>query len=311
VWAASLDTLQAVGTFENVPLASVLGVLARRGGGSVSEVGGVFYVGEVKREDRAFAVLRIPPVDSSTLLEGIKSSISTDGSVSIIGSSVWICDNLESLRKVVSAIESIRNRSEKSYVAEVYFIRVNESHFVNLTAQLQINQIDVFKNGFNMSELFSMFLDADGGTGWAKISQRPVLYLSEGRKVVFSDGREITKEKKSMNEKGVTETTGYSKFSDGLEITMLLNRVSDLSYAVDIDLSISVFDKADKNQIPASDKSSLKSEGLLVRDSQVYYIGSLRRDNRADKAGLFSATFNKSHDMITIWLRVREVSPNQ
>ena len=71
-----------------------------------------------------------------------------------------------------------------------------------------------------------------------------------------------------------------------------------------MNLSISVFDKSD---IPATDKSELKAEGLLVRDSQVYYVGSLRRDSRNDKAGLFSYDFGKSHDMITIWLRVREV----
>ena len=36
-----------------------------------------------------------------------------------------------------------------------------------------------------------MFVDAEGGTGWAKVSQRPVLYLSEGRKVTFTDGKDI------------------------------------------------------------------------------------------------------------------------
>jgi hypothetical protein len=76
---------------------------------------------------------------------------------------------------------------------------------------------------------------------------------------------------------------------------------------VDVDLSVSVFDKADKAIIPAMDKSELKAEGLLIQDSQVYYVGSLRRDNRSNKGGLFSFDGSKSHDMITIWLRVREL----
>jgi hypothetical protein len=88
---------------------------------------------------------------------------------------------------------------------------------------------------------------------------------------------------------------------------MLLNRVSDKSYAIDVDLSVSIFDKNDKSSIPATDKSELKAEGLLIRDSQVYYVGSLRRDNRSNRGGLFSFDGNKSHDMITIWLRVREL----
>jgi hypothetical protein len=158
-----------------------------------------------------------------------------------------------------------------------------------------------------MSELFTMFVDAEGTSGWAKVSQRPVLYLSEGRKVTFTDGKDITREEKTITERGAVETSGYKTFSDGTRLTMSLNRVSDKSYAVDVDLSVSTFDKNDKSMIPALEKSSIKSEGLLIEDNKVYYIGSLRRDYRGDKGGLFSYNFTKSHDMITIWLRVREL----
>ena len=152
-----------------------------------------------------------------------------------------------------------------------------------------------------------MFVDGEGGTGWAKISQRPVLYLSEGRKVTFTDGRDITREEKAVTERGTVETTGYKTFSDGTRLTMSLNRVSEKSYSVDVDLSVSTFDKSDKSLIPALEKSSIKADGLLIQDSQVYYIGSLRRDYRGDKGGIFTYNYSKSHDMITIWLRVREL----
>lgn len=307
VWGVTLDETMVYGTFNGVSLQGVLDVLSRRAGASVAEIDGIFYVGEVRRQDRAFAVVRIPPVDRSQILEGLKTSGSAEGTISAVGSCLLINDNLESLRKVLAAVETIRERSERSYVAEVYFIRVNEESFVQLTADLQIRQIDIFSSSINVDELFQMFVDADGGTGWSKISQRPVLYLSEGRKVVFSDGKEITREQKTITENNSIQTTGYTKFSDGTHLTMQLNRVSEKSYAVDMDLSISVFDKNDKSDIPATDKSSLKAEGLLVQDSKVYYVGSLRRDSRSDKGGLFSFDFNKSHDMITIWIRVREL----
>jgi hypothetical protein len=307
VWSKQLDETTASGTFTGVPLPAVLDVLARRSGANVAEVGGVFYLGEIRREDRAFTVLRIPPVKKEDFLAAVKQTCSVEGVVSVVGSSVWICDNIESLRKLVSAVETIRERNERSYVAEMYFIRVNEEHFVRLSEELQFNSIDVFSSAFNIEQLFSMFVDGEGSIGFSEISQRPVLYLSEGRKVTFSDGKEITRERKTLTENGAVETTGYAKFTDGLQLTMLLNRVSDKSYAVDIDLSVSIFDKNDKSSIPATDKSELKSEGLLIQDSQVYYIGSLRRDNRNNKAGIFSFDGSKSFDMITIWLRVREL----
>ena len=307
VWSSTLDSQQVSGRFSGVPLASVLDVLARRCGSSVAEVGGVYYVGEIRREDRTFSVIRVPPVDREEFLVAVKASCSTEGAISVVGSTVWICDNIESLRKVLAAVEMIRERNDKSYVAEIYFIRVNDEHFIRLSAELQFRQIDIFSSAFNVEELFSMFLNGEAGVGKSKIIQRPVVYLSEGRPFTFSDGKELVRERKTLTETGAIETTGYMTFSDGLILTMQLSRVSDNSYAVDIDLSISVFDKSDKSSIPAQDKSSLKTQGVRVRDSQVYYIGSLERDVRQDRGGLFSFDLNKSRDMITVWLRVREL----
>jgi hypothetical protein len=76
---------------------------------------------------------------------------------------------------------------------------------------------------------------------------------------------------------------------------------------VDFDLSVSTFDPNDKSVIPSSERSELKSEGVLVCDGQVYYIGSLRHDNFRASGGLFSFGGNDSHDITTIWLRVREL----
>jgi len=307
VWASQLDKEFVSGRFDNVPLLSVLNVLARRVGSSVANVGGMYYLGEILKEDRAFCVLRIPPVETGILLTAIRGAASKDGTVAVVGSCLWINDNLESLRKVVSAIEILRERNERSYVAEIYFIRVSDEQFIRLAADLQIRQIDIFSSAFNMSELFSMFVDAEGAADWARIAQRPVLYLSEGRPVTFTDGRDLVREERSVNDRGITETTGYKTFSDGTRLTMSLNRVSDKSYSVNIDLSVSSFDRNDRSTIPAQERSTLKAEGLLVEDSNAYYIGSLRRIYQGDRGGLFSYNSSRSHDMITIWLRVREL----
>jgi hypothetical protein len=279
VWSEKLDLHLVYGRFPGYSVSSILEVLSRRSDVNVAQIGGVFYVGDIQRQDRAIAILRLPSVDRRELESALRLGVSTDGSVSIVGSLIWISDTMESLRKLSSAIELIRERSERSYIAELYFIRVNEDAFVDLTAELQIRQIDIFASGFNINELFRMFLDVGGSVNWSQVSQRPVLYLSEGRRVTFTDGREITREKRVLTESGALETTGYQTFSDGLQLTMLLNRVSDMSYAVDIDLSVSVFDKNDRSTIPASDKSSFVADGLRVEDSQVYYIGSLSREH--------------------------------
>jgi hypothetical protein len=307
VWSKSLDSEVVYGTFSDVSVFAVLRMISRRFGVSVTEVGGIYYVGSIEQYDRAFAVVRVPPVNREEFVTAISTSLSSTGTISVVGGCVWLSADLETLQKVINSIEILRGRTDRSYVAEVYFIRVNEGKFVDFEAQLQFNHIDIFSSSFNVSQLFSMFVDGNATLGVGKIVHRPTLYLSEGRKVSLSDGKQIVRERSSMSDTGVSTPTNYSTFSDGTLLSLMLFRCGDGLYSVDFDLSISTFDPNDKSTIPSSERSELKSEGVLVRDSQVYYIGSLRRDNFKASSGLFSITANNSHEITTIWLRVREL----
>jgi hypothetical protein len=253
-------------------------------------------------------VVRVPPIDRTELTVALSNITGEFGKCSILGSFIWISDTLETVRKIVSDLDEIRKKSERSYIAEVYFIRVNEEDFLKLTGDLRINSVDVFSSSFNVNELFEMFLDADGGIGSSSVDMRPILFLSEGRKAVFEVGSELTRERKAVNEKGIMETTGYEKFKDGVTLSLHLSRISEDRYSVDLDLEVSAFDKTDKNSpIPAKNNSVLKSPGLLAKDASVVYAGSLKRKDTAKLFGLVSLDASKKSEMITIWIRVREV----
>jgi type II secretory pathway component GspD/PulD (secretin) len=221
---------------------------------------------------------------------------------------VWISDTLENIRKIVTDLEDIRTRSERSYLAEVYFIRVNEDDFLQLTADLRFNSVDIFSSAFNVEQLFSMFVSADAQLGSVLIDTRPVLLLSEGRKAEFEVGSEIVRERRAVNDNGVIQTTGYDKFSDGIILSLNLSRVSEERYSVDMELEVSAFDRTDRTSVvPTKSHSVLKSPGLLIRDGGVVYAGSLKRKDASKVFGLFSIDTARMSDMLTIWLRIREI----
>jgi len=180
---------------------------------------------------------------------------------------------------------------------------------VKVTGDLQIRSVDVFSSTTNLDELFQMFIDASAGKGFASVEQRPVLYLSEGRTAKFEVGSEIVRERRAMQENGGIQTTGYEKFQDGMKLSLSLSRVSAEHYAVDFDLDVSTFDQSKKvgDTIPPSDKSTLKLPGLLVKDSQIYYVGSLRRKDNRKVFSLFGVDTGKTNDHLTVWFRVREL----
>jgi type II secretory pathway component GspD/PulD (secretin) len=309
VWSPDCDNVTVSGIFENQSVSSILSVIARRCNASLAEVGGVFYIGTEKKTDNVISVVRLPAADPKEIIDSIKPSMSEFGNVSVVGSCLWVSDRIDNVRKVVFALENLRNKLNRSYIAEVFFIRIREQDLLQLQASLRVNQVDIFASSFNVEQLFSMFVNADGSVGNVSVDHRPVLYLTEGRKSIFEDGSDIVLERKSISPEGYATTTGYEKFTDGLKITMSLNRVNDVTYSLDIDLSVSVFQESEKQTgvVPRTDRSTLKQPGMLVTDGNVFYAGSIRRTTGNSGYGLFTFRSEKLDDILTVWVRVREL----
>ncbi len=308
IWSKELDDQVVSGSFVDLPLSAVLQAIARRYGVSVSENQGVYCLGEYRREDTVTAVVRIPPVDKEEFLKATESVSSEGGRVNIVGSVLWIVDRLDNVRRILADVEEIRNRLERSYIAEVYFIRLSEEDFAELSADLRIQAVDVFSSSFNIEELFEAVLNGDAGITSGSVDSRPVLYLSEGRKASFEVGTEITRPRSAVNEKGVIENIGYDTFQDGLTLSLALFRVSDESYSLDMDLEVSTFERVSSElSIPDKKTSVLRSPGLLAKDGRIVFAGQVRRNDKNKTFGLIGFDVSRSYDLLTVWVRVREV----
>ena len=308
IWGQSLDSATLYGSYFGEPLAMVLESVARRVGASVTEINGIYYIGDSNRNDVVTAVVHMIPTERKELLDALQKGVTDQGKVAVVGGSLYISDNLENVRKLLADIEKLREHAEHAYIAEVFFIRVKEDDFVKVTGDLQIRSVDVFAGTTNLAELFQMFLDASAGKGFASVEQRPVLYLSEGRTAKFEVGSELVREKKAVMENGTMQTTGYEKFQDGLKLSLTLGRVSPEHYAVDFELDVSTFDTSKTaDSIPTLDKSTLALPGLLVKDSHIYYVGSLKRKDSRRVFSLFGLDSGKTNDHLTVWFRVREL----
>jgi hypothetical protein len=308
VWSRELDSQLVNGLFFDQSVDSVLSVLARRYGVHMSRVGGIFYLGVVSQDDVVTAVFRLPPSNKEEVLVGIRGVLSSFGRVSVVGSVVWVSDRFEFVQKILFDVTEITELLNKSYVAEVFFIRISENKFANLAADLRINSIDVFASSFNIEQLFSCVVSGDVSVGGSVVESRPVLYIAEGRVAKLDLGSSITTAKKAVNERGVIETVGYEKFSDGLSLSLLLCRVFEGRYSVDLDLSISTFDKiVNDSGVPNTRSQVLKVPGILCNDNCVCFVGQLRKTDKTKNFSVFGFDRDVSSDLITIWLRVREV----
>ncbi|MDR0337524.1 MAG: hypothetical protein LBI18_10585, partial [Planctomycetaceae bacterium] len=76
-----------------------------------------------------------------------------------------------------------------------------------------------------------------------------------------------------------------------------------------MDLSVAVFQESEKQTgvVPRTDRSTLNQPGMLVTDGGVFYAGSIRRKTDNSGYGFFSFRTENMDDILTVWVRVREL----
>ena len=102
------------------------------------------------------------------------------------------------------------------------------------------------------------------------------MYLSEGRTASLSVGSELIRSKNSISTEGYSTVSGYERFSDGIEVTLRPARVDSHLISLDVSLSVSKFDDGSITEIPANEKSSLVSPGVLVTDGTILFLDHYR-----------------------------------
>lgn len=256
-------------------------------------------------------VYRLPPGDAKEVEDALTSALSKNGEINVVGSSVVVRDTMEVQDAIRNMIEVLSANQSSTYLCDIYFLRLKYNDYLNLSAKLEVNSgIDLLEGGFDLDELFSLYADGDLKNGRNRVDQRPALLLTDGQETRLTVGSEIVREKRQVSAEGYSTTSGYERFQDGVELSLTPRKVDGGLVALDVNLSISTFDQSGgdaSDAIPKSDKASVETKGLVVRDSKLNYLGSIDRRDESGGLGLFSFSRTRNSDVLTIWARVREV----
>jgi len=306
VWSQEADKSYISGTYDGVDVYSLLLAIGKRYRLSVTNYDGVVFLGSDQSADAVSLVVRSPFVDQQ-ISEGLKLCLSSSGQIVEVGSCYVVKDTAYNVKKFVETLNSLRERLGRSYIAELFFVRMKSSALLDLQARLQAESVDLFSCSWNLDQLFSMALSVDGKRQFQTISNTPRMYLSEGRTASLSVGSELIRSKNSISTEGYSTVSGYERFSDGIEVTLRPARVDSHLISLDVSLSVSKFDDGSITEIPANEKSSLVSPGVLVTDGTISFLGSLQMTEKSKGNGVFGVNFKDSDEIITVWVRIREV----
>ncbi|MBR0191853.1 MAG: hypothetical protein IJQ31_07300 [Thermoguttaceae bacterium] len=306
VWSKEADSTYISGTFSAVDVNNMLLAIAKRYGLEMTIMEDVFYLGPPSQSDFVSVVVRSPYVDDE-LLPSLQNCLSDFGKLGKFASCYIVSDYIYNVKKVLDVIKVLREKLGRAYIAEVYFIRMKNSDLIDLQIKLDAENVDLFACSWTLDELFRATLGIEGGRTVSSSVNVPRLYLSEGRTSILSVGEELTRSKAQVSAEGYSSVSGYEKFTDGVEISLTPARIGEDLISVDVNLSVSKFEDSSE-EIPANSKSSIKSPGVLVTDGRVSFLGALQSKQNSKGLKFFGGSAAKSDEIVTIWLKIREVS---
>lgn len=310
VWGQEADRTYISGVYDDVDVSSLLSAIAKRYGLAVTDFDGVIFLGSPSQSDLVSVVVRCPFIDE-IVLPSFQSCLSEVGKVAQVGNCFLVSDYVLNVRKFFRVVDSLREKMGRSYVAELFFIRVKSSALLDLQAKLQTQAVDLFSCSWNLDELFNMMLSVDGNSLFRSIQNTPRLYLSEGRTAKLSVGSELVRSRNSVSSEGYSTVSGYEKFSDGIEVSLTPSKLDSNLISLDVSLSVSKFDEASLTEVPVNDKSEIVTPGVLVTDGGTFFLGSLQMSEKSKGVNLFGYNQTDSDEIITVWVKIREVFLNK
>ena len=306
VWSKDADGTYITGTFTAVDVNNLLLAIAKRYGLEMTFLDDVIYLGSASQSNFVSYVVRSPYIDEG-VLESLQSCLSEYGKIGRYGTCYIISDYIYNVKKVLEVVKVLREKLGRSYIAEIFFLRMRNSDLLDLQVKLDAENVDLFACSWTLDELFRATIGIDGGRSFSTVTNVPRLYLSEGRKSVLSVGQELTKARNQVSSEGYSSVSGYDKFNDGVEISLTPSRVAENLISVDVELSVSKFDDSNED-IPANKKSLIQSPGVLVTDGKIFFLGSLETNEETKGLKIFGVSGSKTGEIVTIWLKIREVS---
>ena len=318
VCGLALDQRPVTVDLVDTPVSAALGVVARRLGVQVSRSGTMFYIGELRPEDKGVLVRKVTRLGADELKNAVFVLLSEFGRVSSYPDGlVVVGDRVEVLQRVVELLDRIEQAPSDSWVVQLYLAQLSQSAVQELGfdvtpsidiastfATLSGNVVGQAETSAKLVGGLAAVLRATGERRGASMVCEPLFLLVDGESAKFVQGVSVPIPKKSVSPEGTVTTTDYTYVQTGLQVGITLRDMGDgrARAAVSVELSdiLGYVDSAPQTALQSFNTSAVLSS------SGVYLLGSLTRQSlKTSVTGVFESAKKTDNvgDLVQIWAR--------
>ncbi len=280
-------------------VSKVLAGAARRLGCQLTKAGSIYFLGDLRPEDKGILARRVYRLDQQGLKDSIQTLLSEQGRVTAFTDGLLIvADRVEVLTRVSELIDQIGASSSSVWVIQYYLLQYTDSDILTLgldtVPALQISASAATNSGRYQAQLtagFNSVLRATRELSKESVRAEPLLLVEDGSTAGYHSGKHIPVAQKTVSPEGTVTTTGYSYVDTGLNLDVTVRSVSPGSARIKTEFSLSdVVDYVDSNPVTETDKITSTA---VVNTGGVYLLGYITRfDGKAGQSGIMGLLAN-------------------
>ncbi|QQE12322.1 hypothetical protein JD969_02275 [Planctomycetota bacterium] len=307
-------------TVENQPVEDVVAVFARRVGAQLTRVGEVYYIGNLRPEDKGVLVDRVTNRDVVTIENAIKTVLSEYGRCTVFpDGTVVVGDTVEVIRRVNEIIRTINKQHIATWYVQLIVItkqmKDERGYGISINDEINLTKLiaDAASRNISVSLLAERYINAaikmSANSEFITISQTPAVIVNGATVARIECSDNIPVPKKAVNNEGeIIATTEYQDVSAGMIAEIMVSSVVTGGHSLDV-------------MIESSDVIGMNDEAPIVRrhkldttanmgNEQLYLIGVYYK-NRTENGftGGFSNYTSKTKEALAVevWANVQQI----
>lgn len=315
-----LDSIPVTVHATDVPVSLLIDSVARRMGVGMRRNGSLYFLGELKPEDRAVLVKRSPRLSSVDLQRVVQSILSIDGkAVCMEDGLAIVSDRVEVLERVNEAIDQIGQAEIAAWMVQLYLVSLNDGQLkefgldmtpgLDVAASVTMASMAGGSASIDLGAKLDSILRATSRTRSGSVLADPLLYLSDGQQASYRKGLTVSVPIRAVSDQGTVTTTGFQDFEVGLNVTASMRDLGNETGMLTVKLTSSAVTD-DTREVPTRSGETYQSVAPVSSDG-VYLLGYVRRQSIAQEASSWFRPGFKDDvtcETLMIWGRVQRIS---
>ncbi len=300
------------------PVSDVLSAVARRLGVQVSRTGDLYFLGELRAEDKGVLVRRVGRLNKEDLLLAVKTLTSENGRVVVdVDGLLVVGDRVEVLRRVEELIDRIQSAEAKAWVVQLYVVGLSRRAIDDLGIDFA-PALDVAVTYataadpaaiFNLNAALSTLLSYEQSSGEVATLAAPTFVVRDGDEARTFVGETIPVPKRSVGVSGNTATVEFVEVEAGLDVFVSVREVGQRQGLLKVEIDRSrIKGFVEESPIITSERFSTTA---VVNAKGVYLLGELQRgDFESSTGGSFRLGRREvdQWDVVQVWARTHAIA---